>query len=192
PATVENLTLREGRSGKMSQMVEPGSSVKIDYYEKTPREKKPNAPTDFGKFTISWITIASSVGAVVVTGTVCLCIFIACRRTEVELDRLDDGEASIIEENPPVAGPSGIEGRPMSVRSRDSDAYWEIDDVLPQAAAPGPPDEVPDDYLHAVPAASDNYERPAQPDYTHLNPLYEPLRHVYDNLVLRVRRILTN
>ncbi|KAK7465146.1 hypothetical protein BaRGS_00037676, partial [Batillaria attramentaria] len=94
---------------------------------------------------------------------------------EVELDRLDDGEASIREENPPVAGPSGIEGRPMSVRSRNSDAYWEIDDVLPQAAAPGPPEEVPDDYLHAVPAASDTYERPAQPDYTHLNPLYEPL-----------------
>ncbi|KAK7465144.1 hypothetical protein BaRGS_00037674 [Batillaria attramentaria] len=178
-------------------------------------EKKPESQTDASQIPIHWITIGSVVGAVGLVGCVCLSIVMACRRKggkdinppmDVELDRQDHGSSRITEHDPPVAGPSGVQG------CRESGVYWEIEDVevLPQGD-PAPPEGAHDDYLHAVPTASDVYERPAQPDYlhavpaasdiyerpaqpeySHLNLLYEPLRNVYDNLALRVRRIFRN
>ncbi|KAK7490311.1 hypothetical protein BaRGS_00018472, partial [Batillaria attramentaria] len=64
---------------------------------------------------------------------------------------------------------------------------------VPSPASVPPPPPVKDsrsDYIHPAPTEAETYERPAQPDYAPLNPLYEPLRQSYDNLVLRVRRVI--
>ncbi|KAK7485500.1 hypothetical protein BaRGS_00023310 [Batillaria attramentaria] len=55
---------------------------------------------------------------------------------------------------------------------------------------PGASENMPEDYLHPLAGASESYEIPVLPDYAVPNPVYEPLRHIYDRLASRFRRVL--
>ncbi|KAK7485498.1 hypothetical protein BaRGS_00023308 [Batillaria attramentaria] len=75
------------------------------------------------------------------------------------------------------------------------------EDNLPQRASenvhedylhptPGASENTPEDYLHPLAGASESYEIPVLPDYVVPNPVYEPLRNIYERLANRFRRVI--